>query len=90
MTACAYQVVWGMDRRLDRPRPCVRLAKSGMKFCATHLYVIAKRPVVLVREGGFCVWCTAPARMYVRDGVPISLCGACGGALARMIREGHK
>lgn len=40
-------------------------------------------------HGGWCIWCAAPARAYVRDGVTIALCRACSRALSRAIREGR-
>jgi hypothetical protein len=85
--ACAYLVTW-TTKGLVAPRPCTQRAKGG-PYCGLHALVAARVRAITVHDGGWCVWCAAPARAYVRDGVTIALCAACSRALSRAIREGR-
>ena len=87
--ACeAFVVTDSAGRRLGAPRPCKHPATS-QGLCPLHALVRARRPLVDVRPGGFCVGCGLPATTYAVGGVSIMLCGRCGGAVARAIREGR-
>lgn len=85
---CTHLVVHGRDGLIP-PRQCRRFAADGTTLCRLHAVVVARRPPVEVRVGGFCVCCGAAGHSYVVNGITIALCGAHGRALARAIREGR-
>lgn len=83
-------VAWGTTGLLDSPRPCKQRAKIGEALCGAHLARSKFSLAIEIRDGGFCVWCAAPARLYMSGGqVPIALCTKHSKALARAIREGR-
>jgi hypothetical protein len=86
---CAAIVTWDADGHRTR-RACKRSASADSPFCPQHRYWRRKGlPVEVIEAGGYCVWCAGPGRAYVRSGVRIVLCGACGKALARALSGGR-
>lgn len=86
---CAALVRHGAWGPLETPRPCVRDARDGSQFCSFHTVLEQrKRAHVTTREGGYCVWCGNPGRVYEnvkQRGVVIVLCGSCGEGLFRAL-----
>jgi len=91
MVKCADLTVYGLNGKLDVPRPCKRFAKDGSKYCRHHAHLRARKKYIeiVVRDGGYCSYCAEPARSYVYNGVAISLCKRCGNSLMRAIRDGR-
>jgi hypothetical protein len=85
---CQYLVANSSVGLLPHPRPRKRPARAGA-FCRLHARIAARWADVEVRPGGFCSFCSEPAKSYCRGGVTIAICGRCGKSLARAIREGR-
>jgi len=83
-----YHAQSGMQ--LERPRPCIRDAREDSQFCHFHFRLEQRNKVlVITREGGFCVWCGQPGRVYTstkdQSAPGIVLCIACGTGLFRAL-----
>lgn len=77
---------------IETPRPCIRDARPDSRFCHFH-HRLEQRSKILVttREGGFCIWCGNPGRIYTSTfqgsdaGPSITLCSSCGTGLFRAL-----
>jgi hypothetical protein len=68
------------------PRRCRVKAKQGL-FCGVHAGSFARIPLVTSADGGWCIWCSQPARRYecsrADRAVSLALCMPCGTGLYR-------
>lgn len=86
---CAAQVTTDGTRPIP-PRPCVRAAKPGSRFCGCHERKAARLAELAechVSKGGVCVVCAAAADTYSMTGedgrrVAFGLCRRHGRSLA--------